>query len=67
MLIAVPLVPTARAPFTPNTILLHIISLFKKTVVLIILNKTENHKDLCLKIYTYIFCDSQVLLKSTTF
>ncbi len=42
--------------FTPNTILLHIISLFKKTVVLIILNKTENHKDLCFKyIHTFLF------------
>ncbi len=52
MLIIVPLAPTAGALFTPNTILLHILSLFKKTVALIILNKTENHKeDLCLKIY----------------
>ncbi len=44
MLITVSLAPTAGALFNPNTILLHILSLFK-AVVLIILNKTENHKE----------------------
>ncbi len=47
MLMTVPLAPTAGARFTPNTILINILSLFK-TVSLIILDKTENHKDRCL-------------------
>ncbi len=48
MLMTVPLAPTAGVRFTPNTILINIISLFK-TVSLIILDKTKNHKeDLCL-------------------
>ncbi len=41
MLITVPLAPTAGVLFTPNTILFHVLSLFK-TVALIILNKDEN-------------------------
>ncbi len=46
--------PTAGVFFYPNTILLHILSIFK-TVDLIILNKTENHQDVvCLKIYALI-------------
>ncbi len=54
MLISVPLAPTAVVLFIPNTILLHIHFLLK-TVALIILNKTENHKDdICFKIYASI-------------
>ncbi len=50
MLITVPLAPTAGALFTTNTILLHILSLFKNCCFNYL--KTENHKeDLCLKIY----------------
>ncbi len=48
------LAPTAGTHFTPNTILLYIFC-YLKTVALIILNKTESHKeDRCLKIYAYI-------------
>ncbi len=48
MLMTVPLAPTAGARFTTNPILINILSLFK-TVSLIMLDKTENHKeDLCL-------------------
>ncbi len=42
MLITEALAPTAGVLFTPNTILLHILSLLK-TVALIILNNTEYH------------------------
>ncbi len=60
MLITAPLAPTAGALFTPNTILLPQIPYFYisfrylKAAALISLNKTENHEDLCLKIYALI-------------
>ncbi len=44
-----PLAPTAEALFTPNTVLLHSLWLIQ------LLNKTENHKDICLKIYASIW------------
>ncbi len=55
MLIKAPLAPTAGVLFTPKNILSHSLSLFKN-VALIILSKTENHKDdVSLKIYALIW------------
>ncbi len=49
-----PLAPTVGALFTQIPYV-YIVFRYLKTVALIILNKTENHKeDLCLKIYALI-------------
>ncbi len=64
MLIIVSLALTAGALFTPNTILLHILSLLK-TAVLIILNKTWR-RPLSQNIFKN-FSNSHLLIKSTTF
>ncbi len=54
MLILCAFSPNSRGAFYPNTIL-YIFFRYLKTVALIILNKTENHKeDLCLKMYALI-------------
>ncbi len=56
MLITVPLVPTAGC-FLPQKpyFQFHIFFRYLKSFALIILSKTENHKeDVCLKIYAFI-------------
>ncbi len=65
-LITASLAPTAGA-FLLQIPYFYIFFRYLKTVALIILNKTENHKDeICLKIYAFIFSNSHLLLKSTT-
>ncbi len=65
-LITASLAPTAGA-FLPQIPYFYILFRYLKTVALIILNKTENHKDeICQKIYAFIFSNSHLLLKSTT-
>ncbi len=53
MLITAPLAPTARR-FLPQKPYFYIFFRYLKTVALIILTKTENHKDICLKMYALI-------------
>ncbi len=67
MLITVPLAPTAGALFTPNTILLHILSLFKNCCFNYL---NQNWKSLRRPLSQNIcinFNDFHLLLKSTTF
>ncbi len=48
-------VPQQQGRFLPHIPYLYIIFRYLKAIALIILNKTENHKeDLCLKIYAFI-------------
>ncbi len=48
-------VPQQQGRFLPHNPYLHVFFRYLKTIALIILNKTENHKeDLCLKIYAFI-------------
>ncbi len=55
MLITVRLEPQQQGRFLPQIPYLYIFFCYLKTCVLMILNKTENHKeDLCLKIYAFI-------------
>ncbi len=66
MLIIVPLAPTVGALFTPNTILLHILSLFKNCCFFVYLK--QNWKSLRRPLSQNIFntfSDSHLLLKST--
>ncbi len=53
MLITVCLQPQQRERFLPQKPY-NIFFRYLKTIALIILNTTENHKDLCLKIYAFI-------------
>ncbi len=54
MLITVCLQPQQRERFLPQKPYFHIFFRYLKTIALIILNKTENRKDLSLKIYAFI-------------
>ncbi len=55
MFITVRFSSKSRGALYPKYLLLHILFVIFKSVALIILNKTENHKeDLCLKIYALI-------------